>query len=123
MHTNSIPSKWRIGNLDAGGADDGAEPGNHDRKSSPGGRAWPLLAGILLLFVPLGWRRSRGWLAGLLLTAALAAGGLSGCGGSGTLTGGTPAGSYTVMVTGTATDGSITLTETATVPATVKSLF
>jgi hypothetical protein len=86
-------------------------------------RAWPVLAGLLLLFVPKQWRRCRGWLMGLLLTAAIVTGALSGCGGSSTLTGGTPAGSYPITVTGTATIGTLTLTQTTTVTVKVDSLF
>ena len=89
----------------------------------PGGRAWPLLAGLLLLIMPMRLRRWRARLMGLLLTAALAAGALSGCGGSGTLTGGTPAGSYPITVTGTATISTLTITETTTVTVKVESLF
>ncbi|MDR3727348.1 MAG: Ig-like domain repeat protein [Terracidiphilus sp.] len=88
----------------------------------PGGRGWPVLAGLLLLFIPKKWRRG-GWLAGLLLVAALAAGSLTGCGGSSSLSGGTPAGTYTVTVTGTAVDGTVTLAKTATVTVKVQSLF
>jgi uncharacterized protein len=74
-------------------------------------------AGVLLLLLPL---RKRGrWLAAIVVLGAL-----NGCGSSGgSLTGGTPAGSYTVSVTGTAIDGSITLTHTATTSLKVKSLF
>jgi len=85
--------------------------------------AWPLLAGLLLLFVPKRLRRWRGWLTGLVLAVALTAGAISGCGGSGTLTDGTPVGSYPITITGTATVGSVTLTQTTTVNVTVKSLF
>jgi hypothetical protein len=87
-----------------------------------GGRGWPVLVGLLLLFIPKKWRRA-GWLVGLLLVAALAAGSLTGCGGSSSLSGGTPAGTYTVTVTGTAVDGTVTLTKTATVTLKVQSLF
>jgi hypothetical protein len=89
----------------------------------PGSGAWTILAGLLLLFVPKTLRQHGGWFMGLLLTVALAAGVLTGCSSSGTLGGGTPAGSYTVTVTGTAADGTITLTQTATFAVTVKSLF
>lgn len=86
------------------------------------GRGWPLLAGLLLLFVPRRWRRG-GWMASLLLAAVFAAGMLTSCGGSGTLANGTTPGNYIVTVTGTAVDGSVTLTQTATVTVAVKSLF
>jgi hypothetical protein len=88
----------------------------------PGGRGWPALAVLLLLFIPRKWRRGV-WLTGLFLVAALAAGSLSGCGGSSSLSGGTPAGTYVVTVTGTAVDGTVTLTKTATVTLKVQSLF
>jgi hypothetical protein len=87
------------------------------------GRGWPLVAGLLLLVIPRRLRRRGLWLTGLLMAAALAAFTLSGCGGSGTLSGGTPAGSYTVSVVGTATDGDLVLTHTATVTVKVESLF
>jgi len=89
-----------------------------------GRHGWPLLAGLLLFFVPKRFRRRGGiWIGGLLLTAALAASTLTACGGSGTLTGGTPAGTYTVTVTGVAADGTLNLTHTTTVAITVKSMF
>jgi uncharacterized protein len=89
-----------------------------------GGHGWPLLAGLLLFFVPKRFRR-RGsiWIGGLLLSAALAASTLTGCGSSGTLTGGTTPGTYTVTVTGLAVDGTLDLIHTATVTVTVKSMF
>jgi hypothetical protein len=86
-------------------------------------RAWPLVAGLLLLFAPKRWRRWRGWTAAMLLVAALALSALAGCGGSGTLTGGTAAGSYPITVTGTAVDGTLTITETTTVTVNVQSMF
>lgn len=81
-----------------------------------------LFAGGLLVFLPR--RRWRGrWLI-LLLSSALALAALPGCGGSfGTLGGGTTPGTYTITVTGTAVDGSVTITKTATTSITVKSLF
>jgi hypothetical protein len=79
------------------------------------GRAWPLLAGILLLFVPKRLRRGGGWFIVLLLTTALAAGALSGCEVKGNAANGTPTGSYSIVVTGTASYDSATLTQTATV--------
>lgn len=91
---------------------------NHPNRS-----VWTLLAGILLLCAPRRWRRRGGWSIWLLLTLALSAGVLNGCSSSGTLAGGTAAGNYTITVTGTAVDGTITLTQTATAAVTVKSLF
>jgi hypothetical protein len=88
-----------------------------------GGRGWPLLAGLLLLFVPKRFRRRGLWAASLLLTAALAAITLGGCSSAATLTGGTPAGTYSIVVTGKAIDGTLTITKTATVTVTVKSMF
>lgn len=96
-------------------------------KTTASGRAampgWPLLAGVLLLFLPRQWRRGRMGLWVLVMIAGLSSAALSGCGGSGTLSGGTAAGSYTVTVTGTATDGTIVLTQSATATVKVKSLF
>ncbi|GGG91861.1 Ig-like domain repeat protein [Silvibacterium dinghuense] len=78
---------------------------------------------LLMLLLPWHARRTvRGLLialAGVLLTTAC----MSGCGSSGTLTGGTPAGTYTITVTGTAVDGSVTTTKTATTTLIVKSMF
>jgi uncharacterized protein len=85
-------------------------------------RGWPLLAGLLLL-VPLRWKRWRGRIAILLLGVATACFGFAGCGSSGTLSGGTTAGSYTITITGTAVAGTVTLTQSTTVTTTVKSLF
>jgi hypothetical protein len=80
-----------------------------------------LLAGLVLLFVPRRWRRKGAWLA--VLVVGLTLGTLTGCGGSGTLTGGTPAGSYTITVTGTSAISTLTITETTTTTLNVKSLF
>jgi hypothetical protein len=87
------------------------------------GHGWRLLAGLFLLLVPKRLRRQGRWLMGLLLIATLAVGALSGCGGSGTLAGGTPAGSYTVTVTGTATVSTMVLIQSTTVTVKVQSLF
>jgi peptidoglycan/LPS O-acetylase OafA/YrhL len=87
------------------------------------GRGWPLLAGVLMLFAPRRLRRRGRWLAEILLSAALAAGALNGCGGSSSLTGGTPAGTYPITVTGAATFGTLVVTETTMVTVTVKSMF
>jgi hypothetical protein len=80
-----------------------------------------LLAGLLVFCLPRRWRRRSGWMAQLLIGLVMST--LSGCGGSGTLTGGTPAGSYTVTVTGTSSVAAVTITESATTTLTVKSLF
>jgi len=79
-----------------------------------------LLAGLLLLVLPKRWRRKGAWMAALL---ALTLGAVTGCGGSGTLTDGTPVGSYTITVTGTSTISTLTITETATTTLNVKSMF
>ncbi len=80
------------------------------------------IASLLLLFLP---RRTRHWSKWLVLpiAACLLSLALSSCGSSGTLSGGTPVGDYSVTVTGTAVDGTITITKTATVSIAVKSLF
>jgi hypothetical protein len=102
-------------------------PSQTTASARSGARAWPLLAGILLLLLPRRWRCGRGWLTTLLLIAALAVGAITGsiagCGGSRALTGGSPVGSYTVTVTGVATDGSIALTQKTTVAVKIESLF
>jgi hypothetical protein len=82
-----------------------------------------VLAVIALLLMPKYLRRRSAWMVALFLSAALAVGTLSGCCASSTATGGTPAGTYTVTVTGAATDGSLDITHTATVTLKVKSLF
>jgi hypothetical protein len=85
---------------------------------------WPLLAGVLLFFIPRRVRRHGKWLLVVLALATVASmGAISGCGGSGTLTGGTPAGSYTVSVIGTANDGTLVITQTANVKLNVESMF
>jgi hypothetical protein len=80
----------------------------------------PLLAGLFLLIIPSRLRRSlKGWPLFLLILALLAAG----CSTSGPLTGSTPVGPQTITITGTATNGSQTLTHTANVTLIVNSLF
>lgn len=80
------------------------------------------VAGLLLLFFPKRTRKWSRWLA-LSVAVCLLSFAFSSCGSSGTLSGGTPAGAYSITVTGTAVDGAITLTKTATASITVKSLF
>jgi hypothetical protein len=87
------------------------------------GRGWPLLAVVLAVFVPRRLRRRGIWLTGLLVAAVLASLSLGGCGGSSTLAGGTPVGTYAVTVTGKAVDGSLVLTQATTVTVKVESLF
>lgn len=79
------------------------------------------LAGLVLLLVPKRWRRRGLWSMVLLLGVVM--GTMSACGGSGSLTDGTPAGSSTITVTGTSTISTLTITETATTTLNVKSLF
>lgn len=90
-------------------------------KRGPG--AWPLLAGVLVALLPRRLRRRGLWLVSGLLLLVFAGGAMTGCGGAGTLTGGTPAGSYTVTVTGTAQDSTLTITSSTTVTLQVKSMF
>lgn len=80
-----------------------------------------MLAGLFCVLAPLRWRKKAAWL--VLFCVALSLGALSGCGGSSSLSGGTPAGSYTVTVTGTSTVSSVTITDATTVTLNVKSLF
>jgi hypothetical protein len=81
------------------------------------------LAGLFLLFIPRLRRGSR-WPVVLMILAAFVAGAaMAGCGAPGPLTGGTPVGTQTVSVTGTATNGSQTLTHATTVTLNVNSLF
>ena len=80
-----------------------------------------LLAGLLVLLVPRRWRKRGAWLALLLLAVTLGA--VTACGGSGTLTDGTPAGTSTLTVTGTATISTLTISETASTTLNVKSMF
>ena len=80
-----------------------------------------MLAGLLIFLLPKRLRKRASWIAVLLIGVALST--LTACGGAGSLTGGTPAGSYTITVTGTSSIGSVTITETATTTLNVKSLF
>lgn len=85
----------------------------------------PILAGLFLLFIPRRFRRYRksGFIFLALLVCIVLGAAITGCGGPGPLTGGTPVGAQTVTVTGTATNGSQTLTHATTVTLNVKSLF
>jgi hypothetical protein len=83
------------------------------------------LAGLLLLFVPKRLRRYRkGWPMLLVILVFLAAGvATMGCSGSRSLVGGSPVGPQTITVTGTATNGTQTLSHETTVTLNVNSLF
>lgn len=83
------------------------------------------LAGLFLLIIPGRLRRyRRGWPLFLAIFALLATGtAITGCSSPGPLTGGTPAGTQTITVTGIATNGVQSLTHTANVTLNVKSLF
>ncbi len=84
----------------------------------------PLLAGLLLLLIPRRWRRRNRWPMVLMIFAAfVAAAAMTGCGQPGPLAGATPLGAQTVTVTGTAVNGSQTVTHTTSVTLNVISLF
>jgi uncharacterized protein len=80
-----------------------------------------VLACLFCFVLPRRWRKKASWLA--LLLVGISLGALFGCGGSSSLSGGTPTGSYTVTVTGVSTVSSVTITESTTVTLNVKSLF
>ena len=103
-----------------------------ERPETPSHRGLGIaVAGVLMLGLPLAFRRKRLLPAGFGLVALLFACCLSGCGGNSTPTtpsgytpsGGTPAGTSTVTVTATVTGGNGvgTLSHTATVALTVTS--
>ena len=79
---------------------------------------------IVLLLLPI-WRRRRGILAGscAILLALLVAMGIGGCGSTGSISGGTPPGTYQVAVTASTTGTGAPLAHSAIVAVTVKSLF
>ena len=91
----------------------------------PGKLRLPLLAGLLLLFIPRRWRRFRkGWPLLLALFAILATGvAITGCTAPGPLTGATPVGAQTITITGVATNGAQSLIHGANVTLNVQSLF
>ena len=95
------------------------------RSSSSAGLRVVTLVGFVLFLIPRGLRRFRkGWLLLLVILAICAAGAaVTGCSGPRSLTGGTPLGAQTIVVIGTATDGSQTLNHQTTVTLNVKSLF
>jgi len=83
------------------------------------------LAALFLIFIPWRMRRNRSiWTTFILILALLAASAaITGCGGSGTLTGGTPVGAQSITITGTASNGANTLSQETTVAVNVQSLF
>jgi Bacterial Ig-like domain (group 3)/Disaggregatase related len=83
-----------------------------------------VLGALTLLLLP-GWRRRRGFLAGLsaVLLAVGVGMGMAGCGAVSPITGGTPPGTYQVAVTATTMEAGTALTHSAVVTLTVKSLF
>jgi hypothetical protein len=88
-------------------------------------RTTPLvvLSGVLLLFWPKRFKGRHWWMTVVMFLAISAIGALNGCGGSGTLVGGTPVGSYTLTVTGSALDSPAPVIKTATATLKVNSLF
>lgn len=82
------------------------------------GMGW-LGFGVSMLTLLLVRRRGRMLLAAALLVTA----GLSGCLTTASTTGGTTAGSYTIVVSGVANDGAIVIARSVNVPLVVKSLF
>ncbi len=83
-----------------------------------------VLGALTLLLLP-GWHRRRGSMAGLfaVLLAVGVAFGMAGCGSPNPISGETPPGIYQVAVTATASGTGTTLTHSAIVTLTVKSLF
>lgn len=79
------------------------------------------MTGLILFFLPRRLRRRSVSL--MLLALSCLAMTIGGCGGPGTLSGGTPTGTQSITITGTATNGAQSLTHTATVTLQVKSLF
>jgi len=91
----------------------------------PVGYRYTALAGLLLFLLPRRLRKyRRGWPLILMILTLLASGAaMTGCSNPQTLTAGTPLGTQTITVTGTATSGSRTLSHQTTVTLNVKSLF
>jgi hypothetical protein len=96
----------------------------HDTEAASISASAFVFGALTLLLMP-GWRRRRGFLAGLsaLLLAVCAAIGMAGCGAENQVTGGTPPGTYQVSVTATTTGTATALAHSAVVTVTVKSLF
>ena len=80
-----------------------------------------IIVAILLFWIPARRRRGARWFVVALLS--IVAAGITACGSSGTLAGGTPPATYTVTVTGDAIGSYAPVTESATTTITVKSLF
>jgi sugar lactone lactonase YvrE len=83
----------------------------------------PLLACLFLLFIPRCFSRNRRSKFLVLFVSLVLGGVITGCGGPGTLTGGTPVGAQIVTISGTANNGMQTLTHATSVTLNVKSLF
>jgi hypothetical protein len=83
------------------------------------------LAGLFLVILPTRLRRNRkGWPMFLLVFALLASAAvITACSAPGQLADGTPVGTQTITVTGTAINGSQTLTHSVNVTLNVNSLF
>jgi hypothetical protein len=79
-----------------------------------------VLAVVCLLFLPLGFKRRKLF---LVIVAACAFVGISACGSSGSISGGTPTGNYKIQVSATYTVPAPQLQHSATVALKVKSLF
>jgi hypothetical protein len=88
-----------------------------------GRSGFALVAGILFLFTPMRFRRNWRGLLLLFVYIGLMPLGVSACGGSGTLSGGTIPGNYNVTVSGSAINSPIPITEATTATLNVKSLF
>jgi hypothetical protein len=100
-------------------------PTNTGASSQASARAAPpvILSGVLLLFWPKRLKGRRWWMTFVVLLAISAIGALNGCGGSGTLVGGTPVGSYTLTVSGSALNSPAPVIKTVTATLKVNSLF
>ncbi|MGA2206308.1 MAG: Ig-like domain repeat protein [Terracidiphilus sp.] len=96
----------------------------HETEAASVSASAAVLGALTLLLLP-GWRRRRGFLAGLsaVLLAIGVAMGMAGCGSANPITGGTPPGTYQVSVTATTTGTDTALAHSAVVTVTVKSLF
>lgn len=83
------------------------------------------ILGALTLFLLPGWRRRRGILAGfsIVLLAVGVPLAIAGCGSANPIIGGTPPGTYQVSVTAATTGTGTTITHSAVVTLSVKSLF